>query len=85
MKTFKDLVFKDHPNFVNAKQAIIEFDNNFAMSVIFGSNCSGAEEAPYEIAIFDRNGKVIKHSSGDDLAIGYLTESDVTRYMKLYQ
>lgn len=85
MKTFKDLVFKDHRYLAGAKQAIIEFDSNFAMSIIFGNNCLGTKEAPYEVAIFDRNGKMIKHSNSDDLVIGYLTESDVTRYMKLYQ
>ena len=87
MKTFKDLVFKEHgavegareavkrgidmSEYLDAKQAKIEFDNGVKLSVIFGS-------------VFYSNGidtyECMKLGADNDPG-GHLTKEEVTRYM----
>ena len=51
MKTFKDLVFYEHPGSSNMIQARLNFDNGYGISVIKGEFAYGDENCPYEIAV----------------------------------
>ena len=90
MKKFEDLVFEKHSaikgvgeeevnrlmkNFIGAKQANIEFENGRSMSVIFGKVFYSNGIDTYEAWCQDI----------DDEPRGYLTEAEVTNYMKLAQ
>lgn len=56
MKTFKDLEFKNHPisrtkRYKDAKQALYHFENNYGVSVVFGSCFYSNGIDTYEVAI----------------------------------
>lgn len=74
MKTFKDLKFNPHP-IGEGIQAIIEFDNGRAASVICTPFSYGGKSGLYELAIFHND------EIGGDVK-GWLTEDEVTKYLK---
>ena len=73
MKTFKDLVFKPHPNDLGV-QAIIEFDNGRSASVVCTPFSYGGKNGLYELAIFHNDEMV-----GD--VHGWLTEDEVNEML----
>lgn len=92
MKTFEDLEFKEHgivssaresikmgvdmTQYLSAKQAVIELDNGVKLSVLFGTVFYSNGVDTYEAMVLDE---------GDNEPRGYLTESQVTEYMKVLQ
>ena len=89
MKTFDELEFLDHPIcatpiYRGAKQATMDFDNGYGISVIFGKMFYSNGIDTYEAAIL-YNGS-ITYSSGlcDDVA-GYITKQEVTELMRRIQ
>ena len=91
MKTFKDLKFKDHPAiagkdkekiieispmFKGALQAKIEFDNGKSLSVIFGEMFYSNGVDTYE---------AMELGLSNNEPRGYLSEDEVTEYMKELQ
>ena len=92
MKVFTDLEFKEHGcvegareavskgidmgEYLNAKQAVIEFKNGRVLSVIFG-------------VVFYSNGidtyECMEMGRSDNQPKGYLTKDEVTEYMKELQ
>jgi hypothetical protein len=83
MKEFKDLEFKNKKN-IDAKHAILEFDNEYGVSVITGGNAYGSTVAPYELAVL-KYGDLCYDTDITSDVIGYLTSDKVTEYMKLIQ
>ena len=103
-KTFDDLVFEDWARrqgynqatmpplframFAEQKQAILEFENGYAISVLFGSTFYSDGISTYEVGIFGPNGELccIPEIMGEyDSVIGYQTKEQVTAIMKQVQ
>jgi hypothetical protein len=87
MKTFKDLVFTVHPHAGMAPswsslgfrdRAMLFFANGYGVSVITGGY--GDDERPYELAVMTSRGICYDTHITDDV-LGYLTESDVSKWM----
>lgn len=98
MKTFKDLTFEAHPS-GKGKQAILQFDNGRAVSVIADAwgRCSWNEDL-YDVALIKKDGRLgcvylDRDSASVALAedrpyndvAGYCTEDEVTLIMKTIQ
>ncbi len=80
--TFKDLVFKPHPNMsclddANAKQAVVHFANGYSASVISGYDFYTSDDEPYELAVL-KNGRLCYDTPITDDVVGHLTEDGVT-------
>ena len=100
MKTFNDLTFKPHHS-GEGKQAILDFDNGRAISVVTGKYFFTSEEGPYEVGFIDKAGDLGFISLGSNTVSfievkdlgdtisgepeGYCTEEDVTRIMEAIQ
>ena len=87
MKTFKDLNFTAHPisksnikHFKNSKQAIIDFDNGFGVSVVFGNAFYSNGIDTYELAII-KDGSICYSTEITGDVIGHLSEQEVTDIM----
>jgi len=91
MKTFKDLGFKPHSiteskieSFKEAKHAVENFDNNYGVSVLFGSCFYSNGIDTYEVAIlFD--GALTYNTEITSDVIGHLSEDEVTEIMEMVQ
>jgi len=87
MKTFKDLVFEPHSiselknsGYVNAKHAVIRFDNDYGVSVVFGKPFYSNGKDTYELAVLF-NGKITYDTYITDDVMGHLSEEEVTEVM----
>jgi len=87
MKTFKDLEFKKHSiansgieRYKDARQAELNFKNDYGVSVIFGSCFYSNGINTYEVAIL-YNGHISYNSGITDDVIGYLSEEKVSEIM----
>jgi len=96
IKTFKDLEFEMHPilldaksqytkeMFANSKHAVMEFENGYSVSVIFGDQfCSNGIDT-YEVAIIKDN-HVCYDTPLTDNVLAYQTEDEVTEIMRKVQ
>jgi len=79
-----DLTFKAHPLFDLGfgTIAVHMFSNGFGASVITGEKVYSTKEAPYEIAILDKNGKITYDTPLASDVIGYLTEAGADDLLK---
>ena len=84
MKTFEDLEFKDR-RFDNIKQARMDFENGYSISVIFGEGtyCDN-DGSNYEVAIL-RNGKITYNTPITDNVLSCQTPEQITAIMKEIQ
>ena len=85
MKTFKDLVFEQHPNFGIGgftTQSTMKFENGYGVSVITGGY--GSESEPYEVAVLFEGDLCYTTHITDDV-MGYQTADNVTKIMKQVQ
>lgn len=73
---FSDLTFAIHPRFVNAKQAIMYFDNGFGLSIIQGDDCY-CDDTTYEAAVLLRGVGYIPHELANNDVLPYQTETDI--------
>lgn len=86
MKTFEDLVFEPHAisvrsnRFKKHKQAIIDFDNGYSVSVIFGTTFYSNGIDTYELAVFLEGEICYPSEIGDDV-LAYITKEEVTEAM----
>ena len=81
MKTFKDLEFKKHPSsFGFDKQAVLNFDNNYGVSVITGSSAYTSHDKPFEVAIMYNEELCYSTHITDDV-LGYQSADDVNRIL----
>lgn len=83
IKKFKDLIMKKHPTFPDGVQARMDFDNGFGVSVIKGQGSYGYPDK-WELAVMS-DGVLCYDSGITDDVLGYLTELEVTEYMKQVQ
>ena len=90
MKTFKDLHFKDHElkGYIAryskgiCKQARLQFENGYSVSVLIGDLFYSNGLDTYELAVLDYKGDIYYglNLKNDDV-FGYITEDEVTKYM----
>jgi hypothetical protein len=85
MKTFKDLVFKEHPNHLGGVQATIYFDNGYGASIVSTPYTYGGKEGLYELAVFGKNGHITYDTPVTNDVEGYLSEDDVTNLLEKIQ
>ena len=87
MKTFKDLVFKTHPNLghIGGVQARIQFDNGYGASVVRSQYTYGGDKGLYELAVFGKDGHITYDTPITNDVIGYLRPEDVTDVMEKIQ
>ena len=91
MKTFKDLKFEPHSiaksnieRLKDAKHAVETFDNNYGVSVLFGSCFYSNGIDTYEVAIlFD--GDIAYNTGITSDVCGHLSEDEVTEIMSMVQ
>jgi hypothetical protein len=86
MKTFKDLVFKPHPNagHFGGVQALIAFDNGYGASIVQTEFTYGGKDGLYELAVF-KNGHITYDTPITNDVIGYLKEEEVSKIMEQIQ
>ncbi len=90
-KTFQDLVFERHriatdslPDYKDAKQAILDFDNGYGISVIIGRCFYSNGIDTYEVAVMKGDSICYSTPITDDV-MGRLTAEQVTEIMKQIQ
>lgn len=96
IKTFKDLEFETHPIlldtksqdtkeiFANSKHAVMEFENGYGVSVIFGEQFYSNGIDTYEVAIL-KDGSICYDTYITDDVLGYQDEDEVTEIMRKVQ
>lgn len=89
LKNFFDLVFEPHtvadiPEYGDHKRAVMEFENGYGISVLFGNLFYSDGETSYEVAVL-KDGKVCVTTSITDDVIGYLTIPEVSEIMARIQ
>lgn len=98
MKTFNDLQFEAHPisigadklpfslrkDYENAKQATMDFDNGYGVSVLIGGCFYSNGVDTYEVAVM-KNGAICYDTPITDDVIGRITSDEVTEIMKQVQ
>lgn len=91
MKTFQDLVFERHPiaidslpDYKDAKQAVLVFDNGYGVSVLIGRCFYSNGIDTYEVAVM-KDGRICYSTPITDDVIGRLTDEQVSDVMKQIQ
>ena len=91
MKTFDDLVFKDHPNTAGGLMASLDL-GDYTLSVVtmkdkgdtvFGGLYGSQLAGTYEVAVFGKRGMV--HLSEWDDVLGWQTPEQITAIMETIQ
>lgn len=87
MKKFEDLEFEmldDAPHMVG-KQARLQFDNGFGVSVVSHTFSYGGKDGLFEVAVLDKDGKLTYETSVTNDVIGYLEPHEVSEIMEQVQ
>ena len=96
IKTFNDLEFEMHPilldvksfdiisTFAGSKHAIMEFENGYGVSVIFGEQFYSNGIDTYEVAVL-KDGFICYKTYITDNVVAYQTENEVTEIMRKVQ
>lgn len=97
IKTFKDLEFETHPIlldakssqvtnelYANSKHAVMEFENGYGVSVIFGEQFYSNGIDNYEVAIL-KDGFLCYETYITNNVVAYQTEDEVTEIMRKVQ
>ena len=97
IKTFKDLEFVIHPILLDAKSsqdtkeilasskhAVMEFENGYGVSVIFGEQFYSNGIDTYEVAVL-KDGVLCYKTYITDNVVAYITEEEVTEIMRKVQ
>ena len=95
MKTFKDIIFKQHKLGKGNIQGLLMLDNGIELSIVAGegmysSGKNGVREAidkvedasSFEVAIFDQDGKFI--SADEDLVLGWQSREDIDKLIQIH-
>ena len=82
MKTFKDLEFKPH-TIGNGVQAIIDFDNDYGVSVVKFKGSYGYPNL-WEVAVMYKGALTYNTDIADDV-LGHQNDQDVTDIMERVQ
>jgi hypothetical protein len=78
MKTFDDLEFQKHR--IAGRQAVMEFDNGYGVSVITGPMAYGGDRGLYELAVL-KGASLCYDTPVTDDVIGYLSPKEVSEKM----
>ena len=97
IKTFKDLEFETHPIlldakssqvtkelFANSKHAVMEFENGYGVTVIFGEQFYSNGINNYEVAVL-KDGFLCYKTYITDSVVAYVSEDGVTEIMRKVQ
>ena len=96
IKTFKDLEFEMHPilldgksfditsMFAGSKHAVMEFENGYGVSVIFGEQFYSNGIDTYEVGIL-KDGYLCYATHLTDDVVAYISEDEVTEIMRKVQ
>ena len=91
METFDDLVFEPHPitecgidRYKDCKQAVMNFENGYGVSVIFGTAFYSNGVDTYELAALLEGELCYPAEIGYDV-LGYITKDEVTEAMMKIQ
>ena len=97
IKTFKDLEFEMHPILLdaklsqdvkeilaNSKHAVMEFENGYGVSVIFGKQFYSNGVDTYEVGIL-KDGYLCFDTPLTDTVLAYKNENEVTEIMRKFQ
>lgn len=84
MKTFKDLVFKQHGWDETAHHARINFDNGYGVSVLSGGEFFRTANNTYEVGILKDDYLCYSTPITDDV-LNYQTPEQITEIMKKLQ
>jgi len=76
-----ELKFKPHSAGIGGTMARATFDNGYGASVITGEPFYTRSDAPYEMAILDKEGALTYDTPITGDVLGYLTEDDVNKYL----
>ena len=95
MKTFKDVVFKQHKIGKGAIQGLLMLDNGIELSIVAGEGMystgkGGVREAvnkvedasTFEVAIFDQDGKFIP--ADNDMVLGWQSREDIDKLIQIH-
>ena len=87
MKTFDDLVFEEYPiaidtipDYKDAKQAVLNFDNGYGVSVLLGKCFYSNGVNTYELAVL-KDDRICFTTSITDDVIGHISSDEVTDIM----
>ena len=93
MKTFKDIIFKQHKVGKGNIQGLLMLDNGIELSVVAGTGMysagkTGVREAvdnvkdvsSFEVAVFDQDGEFI----GGDMVLGWQSREDINELIKKF-
>ena len=87
MRPFDDLVFEPHPitecgidKYKDCKQAVLNFDNGYGVSVIFGTAFYSNGVDTYELAAL-LDGKLCYPSEIGGDVLGYINKDEITEAM----
>tara|TARA_B110000259_G_scaffold143572_1_gene161713 strand:+ start:1589 stop:1873 length:285 start_codon:yes stop_codon:yes gene_type:complete len=93
MKTFKDIIFKQHKVGKGSIQGLLMLDNGIELSVVAGTGMysagkTGVREAvdnvkdvsSFEVAVFDQDGEFI----GGDMVLGWQSREDINELIKKF-
>ena len=83
MKEFKDLEHNKH-SIGCGTQAVLDFDNGYGVSVLFGTTFYSNGIDTYEVAIKNKSGITFETDITSDV-IGYVSAEEVTDIMKQVQ
>lgn len=82
MKTFKDLIFE--PRKIGGYQAVLNFENGYGVSVLFGDIYYSDGVTTYELAVL-QNGHLCYDTPITSDVLGYIYQSDITAIMQTLQ
>lgn len=87
MKKFEDLEFEmlDDASYMFGKQAKLQFDNGFGVSVVSHTFSYGGKDGLFEVAVLDKDGKLTYETSVTNDVIGYLEPHEVSEIMEQVQ
>ena len=91
MKTFKDVVFKQHKVSKGSIQGLLMLDNGIELSIVAGSFFYSTPRkdlstpdafSSFEVAVFDTNGNFIPTDSGD--VLGWQSREDIDELIQIH-
>ena len=95
MKTFKDIIFKQHKLGKGNIQGLLTLDNGIELSIVAGegmysSGKNGVREAidkvedasSFEVAIFDQDGEFIQ--AEHDMVLGWQSREDIDKLIQAH-
>ena len=95
MKTFKDIIFKQHPLGKGRIQGLLMLDNGIKFSIVAGKGLYSTSKtgtmvpaddvkdvSSFEVAVFDQAGNFISTDSGD--VLGWQSREDIDKLIQAH-